>query len=594
MKKKTSTNRRQFIANTAKAALALKLLPFHNLLGQGIDFDNGIVGLDSLPFENVFPGGELQKRMVLNFSRLQDPEFTFKAVSTASTVKDAPGDWIGRDILGLTLLSRVLHKDAPDNLKEIISRLPELFNEKGYIGPVLTSGEIDEGQVTGHNALIRGLSEYYLWKKDPQVLNYLQTMVTNLFIKNEELISKYPIETTEIKKADKVIGAAVGSTNVWKNLSSDTGQFFMTLDAITQFYQISPSKELKTTIETIINRFNQVDFVKVGYQTHSFLSALRGILRWFEITGDRKYLAIVELRYAAYENLAMTENYENYNWFGRPLWTEACGVIDSFMLTAQLWKITKKNHYLHWSHLILYNAIYAGQRPNGGFGTNVCTRVVEKPILEAHSAYEAPWCCSMRGSEGLAQQAAYTMFTSKDEVIIPFYETTNAELTFFDGALHISETSDYPYSGKSEFIIEKATTKKVKSVSFFIPHWADQKSVELYLNHKKTDFKIKNTFIILTHQFFEGDQIQLNFRFALREESALHKTKLLTKKYFHGPLLLGIDTQIELTIHPTTLFNYMGEGIYTSGNMVLRPLTDLTWMEEAKSKATRRQILFMG
>ena len=36
----------------------------------------------------------------------------------------------------------------------------------------------------------------------------------------------------------------------------------------------------------------------------------------------------------------MTENFENYNWFGRPEWTEGCAVIDSFIVATRLWRAT--------------------------------------------------------------------------------------------------------------------------------------------------------------------------------------------------------------------------------------------------------------
>lgn len=41
----------------------------------------------------------------------------------------------------------------------------------------------------------------------------------------------------------------------------------------------------------------------------------------------------------------MTENYENFNWFQRPEWTETCAVVDSYQLTLDLWKHTSETKY---------------------------------------------------------------------------------------------------------------------------------------------------------------------------------------------------------------------------------------------------------
>ena len=60
------------------------------------------------------------------------------------------------------------------------------------------------------------------------------------------------------------------------------------------------------------------------------------MLRWHELERRPEGLAFAESLYRQYRTLAMTETYENYNWLNWPEWTEACAVIDSFILTVHL------------------------------------------------------------------------------------------------------------------------------------------------------------------------------------------------------------------------------------------------------------------
>jgi len=105
----------------------------------------------------------------------------------------------------------------------------------------------------------------------------------------------------------------------------------------------------------------------------------------------------------------MTETYENFNWFQRPEWTEPCAVIDSYQLTLDLWKQTGKAQYLEDAQLIWYNAISYEQRDNGGFGLSNCPGPHDHHLET--NVYEAHWCCTMRGSEGIAGKGKFRKLT---------------------------------------------------------------------------------------------------------------------------------------------------------------------------------------
>jgi hypothetical protein len=271
-----------------------------------------------LPLGDVMPAGDLRRRAALNFSRLHDDPFRFEAMIRANTAAEAPGDWIGRAMLGLSVLGQVLQTE-PHYLEEIMAKLPSALNARGYIGLLHAAGTADENQVGGHNGLLRGLCEYYLWKRDPRALAVIRSVVTNLMLPTRDLYAAYPDEKLAKLADGRPIGLTVKNEGVWVGLSTDIGTVFFTLDALTQVYTIEPSPELRGLIETMIARYARLDVRKIGAQTHSTLSTLRGIFRWWEEVDPRpELLALVRECYRLYREHAETEHYANYNWFGRP------------------------------------------------------------------------------------------------------------------------------------------------------------------------------------------------------------------------------------------------------------------------------------
>jgi hypothetical protein len=96
------------------------------------------------------------------------------------------------------------------------------------------------------------------------------------------------------------------TTVTWRISGGDTGQLFLMLDGITRAYRLNPSPGLKTTIETMIARYRRLDLVAIRAQTHSMLSAVSGILRWYEIQHREEDLAFAAALYEQYRDLAMT------------------------------------------------------------------------------------------------------------------------------------------------------------------------------------------------------------------------------------------------------------------------------------------------
>jgi len=498
-----------------------------------------------LSFEDIKMEGELLVRTSKNFDRLETeiyhPENVFPEIHHV-TSQGWPGDKEGRTILGLTLLAQATHRE-PLYLRKMIEMIPSKVNKMGYLGPIYKD-TIDEQQLSGHGWFLRGLCEYYLWQNDIEVKKHILNIVQNLALPTRGYHKNYPINP-EDRRIN--VGEMAGTTqNVIGNwlLSSDVGCDFIFLDGLIQAYSLFPSKELQELIEEMINRFLEIDLVKIKAQTHATLTAMRSLLRYYTINQDVTLLQEVEKRYRLYRTIAMTENYENFNWFDRPEWTEPCAIIDSYILAVQLWQFTLKPEYLEDAHNIYYNAICHTQRVNGGFGCDNCTRSEECSLKVKE--YEAFWCCTMRGGEGLSRAIQYSYFTNGENVYLPFFHSGNANFLIEGKQLHVEQKTDYPFDSKISLKIDANSPAKI-SLSFFAPSWTKNHSV--IVDGKQVKFSQKNGFVVIPLKISKSIEVKYSFDMVDDFRKPVND-KYTTEGNFslrYGPLILGYQGDEEIT-----------------------------------------------
>lgn len=549
-----------------------------------------------LPLEDITASGDLLRRAELNFRRLHDPEFHFDAMMRAFTAKDAPGDWVGRELLALVLHAQLLKKVAP-HMEEIIERLPSSFNSRGYIGEIHPEGFADENQIGGHNALLRGLAEHYRWRGDPRCLTMIRSVLSGLMFPAEPLFALYPDKKLKHMIDEQVVGLTVRQeSGAWVGLSTDIGAVFGTLDGLTHAHSADPSPELHSLIETMIARFAEIDPAEIGAQTHSTLTALRGIMRWWRDAEPRpELLTLVRRRFQSYLDTAVTEAHGNYNWFGRPDWTEPCAIVDAFLLAVQLWSATGEGELLEEAHRIFYNALAHAQRPNGGYGCDCCVGARGQTVLAPHEFFEAPWCCSMRGAEGLARAAQYGWFTDADAIILPFYFGGEARIKFPDGGLTLEQTSDYPRTGSAVLRVIKSTLTEPKALKFFAPSWSPAAGFRVMRNGAALTVSVGGPFAVVNAPLLEGDEIAVSFPVRFTAAPLQNPARQPGHHRFaHGPMLLGVSDGVPVALAAGDRFAPLGAARYRSGSTgrELAPLPALIELTEAEAKARRTQLVF--
>ncbi len=354
-----------------------------------------------IAFADQQPGGLLRQRLEKHFARMEEKKYQPELFFLTEPKNTWQWQWAG-DMEGRSLLALVLDAEAtgrtPKYLDTILARFPAHLNTKGYFGEIHPAGIAAEEQLSGNSWTLRALCETYLWKQDKATLEQARHLVMELFLPlSDYYYAGYPIRPEDRVHDGDVQGEQRKVLNYIS--SSDILSSFIPIDGMTQFYSLEPSPELKKVIDEAVARFLEVDLQRLKAQTHASLSSMRGVLRWYSLTGDRKLLDAVAQRFSIYENFAMSENYENWNWFRRPEWTEPCAIVDSMLVAMDLWRYTGQAKWLEDAHMIAINAVGATQRANGGFGLDSCPGANGSPWLNVY-APEAHWCCTMRGGEG--------------------------------------------------------------------------------------------------------------------------------------------------------------------------------------------------
>lgn len=341
---------------------------------------------------------ELQLRTELNFERLShDPYYqigdVFSPISYAWH-----GDKEGRALLAFVSHYKISGKKI-DCMKQMMEKMPEMLNEKGYLGNV-TTDLIQEQQLSGHSWMLRGLCEHYEAFHDDFSLEAMKKIVENLYLPTAGKYHTYPIHREKVDRGG-VSGTELGNVGIWR-LSTDVGCAFMSIDGLSHVYQVTTDSRVKTLLDEMIDVYLGIDKKELRVQTHCTLSAARGMMRMYSITGDAKYLDGADSIWHLYvEDGGMTYTYQNLNWWGRPkTWTEPCAIVDSLMLSAELYKATEKEEYRKTAARIYKNGFATLERVNGGAGTDSIVFDGGETELFIKS-WEARFCCTMRLAEGL-------------------------------------------------------------------------------------------------------------------------------------------------------------------------------------------------
>ena len=537
---------------------------------------------------------DLAARMQLSAGRLSQPDYGIEAILAGRVEPDWPGDVPGRLILAWTELAEATGH-APPQLAALVNGIPAALNADGYLGAALDLRAIDEQQLSGHGWLISGLCRYSAYSGDARPLAWVRRMIEQLALPLRGSYRLYPRTPDDRNRLGQAGGRLTGRVlNGWK-LSTDVGCSYIFLEGLVAAYRVMPSPELGQLIDEAGAAFLATDVVAVQAQTHASLCAVRNLLLYEEMTGFRHgWRPRIEAFYRVYRAQAMTENEANWNWFGRPTWTEPCAIVDSFLLTMELWRVTRSPGYLEDAHRIFYNALGYGQKTDGGFGCDAFNRDGGLALSNRH--WDVPWCCNMRGVCGLAGAAAARAdyAPAAGRLALPFYSDGRIQA----GGWALTETTGWPLQGTVEVEGRRdgSPAAGLRSVAFFVPTECPWPGVRIELDGRPVHGEWSNGFVTIAlppgaAAFTLRVTMPLPLSAAPPHNRAT-PADLVTLRY--GYLVLGTpDGQTVAGLRVQDL-RPLGDGRFElgRGGMVLAPLCEMPFSGATRDAPWRAQVLF--
>lgn len=381
--------------------------------------------------------GTLHQRMERSWARLHDG-LTYERDKVFRPVDCAwPGDFEGRLLLGRILLSNLLNRESQDALW-MLENYSCHANSDGYLGKVMVD-EPNEQQLAGHGWLLRAFSEAQLRYPELDLKPLVQKIFDHLLQPLKKFLPDYPLSVGDRTGHGAIEGSIDRKIGNWQ-VSTDVGCVFILFDGLVQAMHVFGIEcpELAKQMQTLAGR---MEFSKVRAQTHASLTLARGLIRYANEFNVPELWNQAQTIYDLYRERAMTENFANYNWFGRPEWTEPCAIIDSFIVAMALFRHTGEMHYLSDAHIIWFSAVERSQRNHGGFGGDNCVRAEE--LVLRMKFFEAPNCCTMRGAEAFFERGMHSIFRTGETLTLAL--PAAGRFMFEDGA-EVEVISDYPMS----------------------------------------------------------------------------------------------------------------------------------------------------
>ncbi|MDR1157218.1 MAG: discoidin domain-containing protein [Oscillospiraceae bacterium] len=379
------------------------------------------------------------------------------------------GDMQGRLILGAVRQAAILHDRQSTWLSTLMNKMMEYRVDGAYMNYAYTPGHPIEQYFSGHSWFLRAMCEVYKYNKDPRALETLLNLVDGMLIGGREDIAAYPTRQLTDSSSDTGDGR-------WSLSGGDTACFFMMVDGATDAYHVlkgidgqeARAAQLKEVIDIYVNKYQLAEPVAKRFQTHATLTAVRGLIRYYGDTGEQLALELAIKRMNEYRKFAMTEDYQNYNWWQRPQWTEGCAVIDSYEASIDLFRVTGDVEWLEYSQWILYTGLGFNQFPNGGFGTDNCLGTGGQTTLSRGG--EAPQCCVMRGGEGMADAILYQYLIDPSGALLAL-QYTNSTYTYRSptGDVTIKQESNYPDESTVKFTITDPGSSTGVRLKLFVP-----------------------------------------------------------------------------------------------------------------------------
>lgn len=263
-------------------------------------------------------------------------------------------------------------------------------------------------------------------------------------------------------------------------------------------------------------------YLKCGMsKAYEMASCFEGLAELYRTTGDEKYLKAVlnharSIRDTEINVVGSGSIHEQWvkgkyiQTNGHLRWNEVCVTTTWIKLCGQLLRLTGDVQYADHIELSMYNSLIAhldtageswiGSTPmDGARGRRHKERATKKT------------CCSTNGIRGLFLAPKYAYMTSKDGVVVNFYEKSRATLPYGKGKVDlVMNDVDFVRNNNAEIILSGIEDDSARfEIALRIPRWCER--ARILINGTESISPISGSYCKIERDWKNGDTITLMF-----------------------------------------------------------------------------------
>ncbi|RZJ68668.1 MAG: glycoside hydrolase family 127 protein [Flavobacterium sp.] len=371
-------------------------------------------------------------------------------------------------------------------------------------------------RVPGHQIIETGLIKLYQITKKEDYLKLAKYFLDNRGnAKSHELYGAYSQDHIPVVQQDEVVGHAVRATYMYAGMTD-----------IAAIYQ-------DNGYETAINKL------------------------WDNMVDKKMYLT--GGIGAKHDGEAFGENYELPNLTA---YNETCAAIGDVYWNERMFNLYGNVKYYDVLERTMYNGLISGVSLSG-------TEFFYPNALESDAKYQSNrgsctrqgWfdcsCCPTNLIRFIPAIPGLIYAKQKDTLYVNLYMSNNANVNLNGQKVAVSQLTEYPWNGKVKVTVNPEKDGNF-TVKLRVPGWARNEVLpsdlysyetkssaipELKINGKKVTSKIENGYFIVTRNWKNNDNVEINFPMEVREVVANEKIQDDKGKTAleYGPLVYAFE-----------------------------------------------------
>jgi hypothetical protein len=417
--------------------------------------------------------------------------------------------------------------ELPPQARQVLDTVLAAQAADGHFGPPIPVGTCDRSQASGTAWMMLALPRLYALTGEPRILLAAQRLA-------EWYLRVLPdwLRPAEVERQTSLGSYALIFSN-----------FTHCLDGLAALQAVAPDPRLEAGALSIAAAVK-------GYESeihsHHFLSTLRGLLDWYELTGQAWLLDKVQRECQHILRDGMLDTWGVPESFAAPHTDEGCSEVDWVLVNLRLYQATGDRQWLDIAERALHGHLYMNQAPHGGFGAwqGFRAEVGARKAGSVGRYVEAFWCCSMHGAFGLSEIARHAFGKVADGVRVNLIVGAEAEFSFGGQGVRLRQTAaGYPFPGETRIEVSLPdATPQVVHVA--LPGHSALQMVAV--DGRPVPVPASGSELAVTVQGSGDHHLDLRFAVALRAEPTRRPDLFPGKSsLWYGPLQLGTNALLE-------------------------------------------------